>query len=296
MDFQKQYQGYQKLAESALATCISLPRVPWPEQGMPLILSEAMRYSLLSGGKRLRPVLLLAAYHTIQEDLEPVLPFAAAIELIHTYSLIHDDLPAMDNDDLRRGRPTSHKVFGEAIAILAGDAMLTFAFELMSKSSLTNALQAIYTISSRAGASGMIAGQAADIVLSNQQPGQELVSYIHLHKTADLITAPVLVGLQLAQAGVDSQKAGLIYGQSLGLAFQITDDLLDLQGDPSLTGKSGQRDQELGKITWPSVVGVNQAKKDVEKAINDAFSAAGSLGRNAAFFQALALSIPERVK
>ena len=296
MDFQKQYQGYQKQAESALNACISLPRVPWPEQGMPLILSEAMRYSLLTGGKRLRPVLLLAAYHTLHDDLEPALPFAAAIELIHTYSLIHDDLPAMDNDDLRRGGPTSHKVFGEAIAILAGDAMLTFAFELMSKSRLTNALQAICTISSRAGASGMIAGQTADIVLSNQQPGQELVSYIHLHKTADLITASVLAGLQLAQAGEDSQKAGLVYGQSLGLAFQITDDLLDLLGDPSLTGKSGQRDQELGKITWPSVVGVDQAKKDAEKAIKDALTAAGSLGRNAAFFQALALSIPKRVK
>ncbi|NLX83562.1 MAG: polyprenyl synthetase family protein [Clostridiales bacterium] len=294
--FQTHYTALQELIEQALRKAVLEPDKDWPFSGIPKQLAQAMRYSLLAGGKRLRPVLLLAAYESLRVELEPALPFAVAVECIHTYSLVHDDLPSMDDDDLRRGQPTNHKVFGEAMAILAGDALLTLAFELMSTSKLPGALEAINIIASRAGSSGMIAGQTADILMSNQDAGEEMLRYIHQHKTADLITAPILAGLTLAQANSEQLQSGRVYATNLGLAFQITDDLLDLQGDPDVTGKLGQRDAALGKLTWPSVVGVAQAQMDVDAAITLALKAACGLGNNAPFFQALALSIPKRVR
>ncbi|HHT08050.1 MAG: polyprenyl synthetase family protein [Christensenellales bacterium] len=295
-DFQSQYSDLQNRVEQALQAAVPLPLADWPSAGVPTQLAQAMRYSLLAGGKRLRPVLLLAAYGSLHDDLTPALPFAVAVECIHTYSLVHDDLPAMDDDDLRRGKPTNHKVFGEAMAILAGDALLNLAFELMSESKLPRAMDVIKIIASRSGAAGMIAGQTADILMSNQPADQDMVRYIHQHKTADLITAPVLAGLTLAQADEQQLHSGQIYAGNLGIAFQITDDLLDLQGDPVLTGKQGQRDAALGKLTWPAVVGVDQAQADAELAINTAVKAAENLGKNASFFQSLALSIPKRVR
>ena len=194
-DFQSQYSDLQNRVEQALQAAVPLPLADWPSAGVPTQLAQAMRYSLLAGGKRLRPVLLLAAYGSLHDDLTPALPFAVAVECIHTYSLVHDDLPAMDDDDLRRGKPTNHKVFGEAMAILAGDALLNLAFELMSESKLPRAMDVIKIIASRSGAAGMIAGQTADILMSNQPADQDMVRYIHQHKTADLITAPVLAAL-----------------------------------------------------------------------------------------------------
>ena len=255
-----------------------------------------MRYSLLCGGKRLRPVLLLAAYELAEDDISPALPFAAAVEMIHTYSLIHDDLPAMDNDDLRRGRPTSHKVFGEALAILAGDALLSTAFETMSRSGHPRALQALRRIAEASGAGGMIAGQTADILLSNQVPDLMKVRYIHLHKTADLLTAPIIAGLLLCGADSAVLRSGEEYGRNLGLAFQITDDLLDLTGDAGLMGKNVSKDQSLGKMSWPAAAGQQQARSDAGQAVLAAVKASEGFGRQAGFFRALALSVQNRVK
>ncbi len=294
--FLEQYKFYQDKVEEALLELLPLPQEEWPDKGKPRRLVEAMRYSLLSGGKRIRPVLLLAAFHAYSEDLDAALPFAVAVEMIHTYSLIHDDLPAMDDDDLRRGKPTSHKVFGEAMAILAGDALLSEAFELMSESPLPYAQKALNTVVKRAGAGGMIAGQTADILLSGEAGDQRMVRYIHEHKTADLLTAPLVAGLILSGAPFDSIKSAEIYGHNLGLAFQITDDLLDLSGDPGQTGKLGQRDSVLGKQTWPFVVGEEQARVDVQAAVDAAVMVANAFVKNEPFFRSLAISIPERVK
>ena len=295
-EFEQQYDKLKQLVETALQDIIKEPETMWPDPGIPRQLALSMRYSLLAGGKRLRPVILLAAYQANREDVEAALPFALAVEMIHTYSLIHDDLPAMDDDDLRRGKPTNHKVYGEAMAILAGDALLTMAFELMSSSTLDRALQTIHIIASRAGASGMIAGQTADLMSVNQDTGQDMVRYIHQHKTADLLIAPMLSGLTLAGATELQLRFGLAYASSLGLAFQITDDLLDITGDPEITGKQGQRDLAMGKLTWPGVVGTEQARKDACAAVDRAVAAADHLGSSSAFFKSLALSLPERVK
>ena len=296
MDFERQYQRYQSLVEGWLHTALPLPDEEWPAEGMPKRLVEAMRYSLLSGGKRLRPVLLLAAFEPFNGKLEDALPFAGAVELIHTYSLVHDDLPAMDDDDLRRGKPTSHRAFGEAMAILAGDAMLTLAFEWMSAGSQPNALKAIREISRRAGASGMVAGQTADILMGGQPADDNMLRYIHQHKTADLIIAPLVAGVLLGGADAHVENAAAAYGTHLGLAFQITDDLLDARGNPELTGKAGQRDAAMGKLTWPAVVGLEQAERDARDSARQAADLSDAFGRNAGFFRSLALSIPERVK
>lgn len=295
-EFEQQYDKLKQLVETALQDIIKEPETMWPDPGIPRQLALSMRYSLLAGGKRLRPVILLAAYQANREDVEAALPFALAVEMIHTYSLIHDDLPAMDDDDLRRGKPTNHKVYGEAMAILAGDALLTMAFELMSSSTLGQALQAIHIIASRAGATGMIAGQTADLLSANQDAGKKMVHYIHQHKTADLIIAPMLAGLTLAGADDRQKQAGLDYASNLGLAFQITDDLLDITGNPEMTGKQGRRDAALGKLTWPGVAGLQQAQEDAQAAIDRAVAAAEHLGKSSAFFRSLALSVTERVK
>lgn len=288
MDFREKYSYYQNLTENALNGSLPLPQEEWPSLGPPRLLGEAMRYSLLSGGKRLRPVLLLAAYHLKKSLVEPALPFAVAIEMIHCYSLIHDDLPVLDNDDLRRGKPTNHKVFGEALAMLAGDALLTQAFVLMSSSNLPRAKDASAILAARSGPAGMIAGQVADITLSGSKPDFDMVRYIHQRKTADLLTAAILMGLTLTGADERMLAAGEAYGKNLGLAFQITDDLLDLEGDPGLTGKQGNKDQQLGKLTWPSVVGIKKARQDAREAIEQAVKAADAFGKKGAFLRTLA--------
>jgi len=294
--FKARYDEYAAQVELELERLLPLPREDWPESSRPKALAQAMRYSLLSGGKRLRPVLLLAAYRTLREDLAPALPFAAAVEMIHAYSLIHDDLPAMDNDDLRRGQPTSHRAFGEATAILAGDALLNLAFETMLGSGLPRACQAARIIAEKAGAQGMIAGQMADILSEGRSPDPALVRYIHLRKTACLLTAPVMAGLTLSDAGQGMLEAGETYGRELGLAFQITDDLLDLSGTPEQTGKSGGRDAALGKMTWPAAVGFDKARADASAAVDKAVLAAEGFGHQAPFFRSLALSLLERVR
>ena len=250
----------------------------------PQPLRSAMRYSLLLPGKRIRPTLLLAAYHLVKEDWESVLPFACALEMIHTYSLIHDDLPAMDDDELRRGQPTNHRVYGENMAILAGDGLLNMAYETMLNAPFTQAhpaeaVAAMREIARRAGVCGMIAGQTLDVKLEGHEPSRESVRYIHLHKTADLLTAPITAGLMLAGATEEQIEAGRVYGRGIGLAFQIVDDLLDIEGDAALLGKQTGMDAQRGKMTWPAVCGVEQARKDAQAAVDDAVSAMRLFGR-----------------
>ena len=267
-----------------------------PMTGAPDKLREAMRYSLLNGGKRLRGCLLLAACELGGGDAEAALPFAAALEMIHAYSLIHDDLPAMDNDTLRRGKPTNHVVFGEALAILAGDALLTHAVEVMAASGHPNAFPALGEIIRAAGVGGMLAGQTLDVTNEGAEPDIHLVEEIHRGKTAALLTAPVTAGLILAGAEKALVEAGRTYGFHLGMAFQIVDDLLDLEGDPALMGKTLGKDQAEGKLTWPACVGIEQAKRDAETHIKEAVEALSPFGEKAAFLRSLALSTLHRVQ
>ena len=274
---------------------ITEPDAVSPDEGLPpQPLRSAMRYSLLLPGKRIRPVLLLAAYHLVRDDWQCALPFACALEMIHTYSLIHDDLPAMDDDALRRGKPTNHRVFGENMAILAGDGLLNLAYETMLSAPVTaerpaEAVRAMREIAVRAGVSGMIAGQTLDVKLEGHEPTRETVRYIHLHKTADLLTAPVVAGLMLAGASEEQLDAARAYGCGIGLAFQIVDDLLDLEGDAALLGKETGMDAQRGKMTWPSVCGIEQARLDAAQAVEGAVNAMRIFGGKAEFLTDLAV-------
>ena len=288
----KTYEEYRLLAEHALGPMLeSLGSIPDR-------LLEAMRYSLLAGGKRLRPVMLLAACEMAGGDVNTALPFACAIEMIHTYSLIHDDLPAMDNDDLRRGKPTNHKVFGEDLAILAGDGLLNAAAELMARAALgmadTRGIRAMEIIMRHAGVTGMIAGQTRDVLSEGEEPREDLVAYIHSHKTADLLEAPMEAGLALAGAGEEQIRAGYEYGYHLGLAFQMTDDLLDVTGDAALLGKNTGMDAELNKMTWVALRGVEGTEKDAAEQVGLAVRALESMPWEHGFFTELVRGIMTR--
>ena len=226
-------------------------------------LHEAMRYSVFAGGKRLRPRLTLAACEALGADPLEALAPAVAIEMIHTYSLIHDDLPAMDNDDLRRGRPTSHKVFGDAMAILAGDALLTEAFTVLAEQTKNRALipDLVRVISRAAGRAGMVGGQVADMAGEGKAAGLDLVKFIHLRKTAALIAASFECGALCA--GADTSTAGRYRkaGETLGLAFQIIDDVLDETSTPEALGKTPGKDAQAGKLTYPKVIGLDRSRK-----------------------------------
>jgi geranylgeranyl diphosphate synthase type II len=280
MNRAEQYAAYKRRVEEALAAL--------PMAGAPDALREAMRYSLLSGGKRLRGVLTLAACEMAGGEPEGALPFACAVEMIHAYSLIHDDLPAMDNDTLRRGKPTNHVVYGEAVAILAGDALLTHAFEVMAASAHPRALAALREMAAAAGVGGMLRGQTLDVTLEGSAPERALVEDIHRGKTAALLTAPVVAGLILAHAPDEWVEAGRRFGFHLGMAFQIVDDLLDIEGDPALMGKTLGKDQQEGKLTWPACVGVERARQDAAEHIRSAVSALSAFGERAAFLTWLA--------
>ncbi len=232
-------------------------------------LLEAMRYSLEAGGKRLRPVLVMAAYQACLPIGEApchdlVLPFAAALEMIHTYSLIHDDLPAMDNDDLRRGKPTSHKVFGEAAAILAGDALLTEAFSIMAQTKFPGhealLLTVIADIAAASGAFGMAGGQWLDLEAEGKHISAAELENLHRHKTGCLIEVSVTTGAKLAGASGSSLEAMVTYGRSIGLAFQIADDILDVEGGAEAMGKNTGGDARKHKSTYPGLLGLAASK------------------------------------
>ena len=285
----KTFNEYRRIIDEALIpTLSSLGDIPSP-------LWEAMSYSLEAGGKRIRPALLLAACEMAGGDGETALPFACALEMIHTYSLIHDDLPAMDNDDLRRGQPTNHKVFGENVAILAGDGLLNAAAEVMAASAVKigdlRGIRAMEIIMRHAGVTGMIAGQSEDVTSEGQEPKEDIVRYIHEHKTADLLEAAVEAGLALAGAGEDEIGAGREYALHIGLAFQMTDDLLDVTGSEDRMGKSTGKDQEQNKMTWVALKGVEGTAGDARKEIDLAKEALRALPWDTGFFAAFADSL-----
>jgi geranylgeranyl diphosphate synthase, type II len=246
-------------------------------------LVDAMRYSLLGGGKRIRPILLLAAGEALGATPEPLLPFACGIEMIHTYSLVHDDLPAMDDDALRRGRPTSHARYGEALAILAGDALLTDAFAVMSAAALEHAdpgaaIRVVHEIAVAAGGRGMVAGQAEDVAAAGGAADLAAVERIHLRKTGALLCAAVRSGAILGGAASGVLAGLTVYGDRLGLAFQIVDDVLDATAGSEVTGKIGGRDRILGKRTYAELLGVEGARARAFALRDEALRGLGELG------------------
>lgn len=259
--------------EAAMAKSLSA------EWDVPDQLRKAMAYSLEAGGKRIRPALVLAAAEAVHGDegaSEHALPVASAVEHIHTYSLIHDDLPAMDNDDFRRGKPTNHKVFGEAMAILAGDALLTHAFYLVSEVAAKGAVSAEQTLhivadlARLAGPSGMVGGQVADMEGEQGITSIEELEYIHLHKTSDLVIFSATAGGRIGGATELQLKQLAHYGRNIGLAFQIQDDILDLIGDEQKLGKKTNSDVTQSKVTYPFLFGLEESKAKVEKLTHDA--------------------------
>ncbi len=274
-----------------------LPR----ESEQPESIHKAMRYSIFAGGKRVRPVLMLAACEAVGGNLEDSMPAACAMEMIHTYSLIHDDLPAMDDDDFRRGRPTNHKVFGEAIAILAGDGLLTEAFRLISDPRFAvnmppaNRLAIIQEIAVRSGTLGMVGGQVVDMESEGKSDiDLPTVHYIHTHKTGALITASVVAGA--LAGGADDVQLDAIrrYGEAAGLAFQIADDILDIEGSSEDLGKTAGSDQARGKATYPAVMGLEAARKEATKMMDEAMQALESFGSAADPLREIARYIVER--
>jgi geranylgeranyl diphosphate synthase, type II len=243
----------------------ALDRLLPPETEQPASLHKAMRYSIFAGGKRLRPLLALAAAEAVGAQADAVLDEACSLELLHTYTLIHDDLPAMDNDDLRRGMPTSHKVFGEAVAILAGDALQTLGFEVLAPTGTLNRhsperlIEVVGMLAGAAGSCGVIGGQVVDIESEGRQVSRETLAYIHANKTGKLIEAAVMLGAILGGAAPDQRLALSRYGQAIGLAFQITDDILDVTSTRESLGKTPGKDARAGKATYPGLLGMAEA-------------------------------------
>ena len=252
----------------------------------PQRLAESMRYSLFGGGKRIRPLLLLAATEAVGGDIQRALPFACAVELIHTYSLIHDDLPAMDDDAIRRGKPTNHVVFGEGMAVLAGDALLTLAFRVAAQSvadgvSPRHAILAIQELADAAGMHGMVGGQAADLGAEGTVPDLPTVEFIHIRKTGALILAAVRLGAIVGKARPSPLRRLTRYGECFGLAFQIADDILDAEGVMAVTGKVAGRDRARQKVTFPAVVGVPAARQRARDLLEHALDALAPFPRSA---------------
>ena len=241
----------------------------------PVSIHEAMRYSLLAGGKRLRPVLVMAAAEAVGGNRHSILPFAIAAELIHTYTLIHDDLPALDNDDLRRGKPTNHKVFGEAVAILAGDALLTQAFIIMTRAAGMETvppeliLRATHEMAGALGSTGMIGGQVVDLESEGKKINPETLEYIHIYKTGFLIRACIRCGGILGQATEEQVSSLSRFGSHIGLAFQIIDDILDVIGDQEKLGKDIGSDLNKDKATYPALYGLEESRSKAEDLIKE---------------------------
>ncbi|MGQ9512046.1 polyprenyl synthetase family protein [Thermodesulfitimonas sp.] len=283
------------LAEKAHLINQALDAYLPPELTPPVVIHQAMRYSVLSGGKRLRPALVLGAAEAVGGKVEAVLPAACGIELIHCYSLVHDDLPAMDDDDLRRGRPTTHKVFGEAIAILAGDALLTFGFDLLARAGLeadvspVDALKVVREVAVAAGTEGMVGGQVLDIKSPEAgAPAEELIKEIHHRKTAALFVASVRTGAILSRASEEALAALTRFGMSFGLAFQITDDILDVVGEETKMGKRAGSDARKKKLTYPAIFGLAAARERARAAAMEAVAAVEGFGSAAAFLRGAA--------
>ena len=261
------------------------------EKTKPKTLHTAMRYSVFAGGKRLRPVLCLAAAEACGGTISAAMPSACAIECIHTYSLVHDDLPCMDDDDLRRGRPTTHKVFGEGIAVLTGDALLTVAFEILARTKATalhGMTDFLCELSKAAGSSHLIGGQVADVEAENQKVSPEGLEFIHLGKTAAMISVSLRLGAMSANATQAECRSLGKFGTYLGLAFQIVDDILDITQTSEQLGKSAGKDAAAGKATYPAVFGLEKSRKEAARHTNFALGALKPLGERAAFLRGIA--------
>ncbi|KLU61371.1 farnesyl diphosphate synthase [Peptococcaceae bacterium CEB3] len=285
--FKEELQRYATLVEDFLNT------LPWEKN----VLAESMKYSLAGGGKRIRPVLALAAAEMNGGDARKVLPSAAALELIHTYSLIHDDLPAMDDDDYRRGRLSNHKVFGEGTAILAGDALLTYAFELLSRpADVAPELQVrvLREVAEAAGPRGMVYGQVLDLEGEGTSLSLAEIERIHRHKTGAMLKVSARLGGILA--GSDELRLAALtdYAQALGLAFQIKDDILDVEGESEILGKPVGSDQKKGKATYPSLLGLAGARAHLQSQVEQAKESLRLFGQRGEFLRDLADFIAER--
>ncbi len=282
----------QKRVDEALAHWVP------PETEEPFTIHRAMRYSLFAGGKRIRPVLAIAAAEAVSDVTPGIEPAASALELIHTYSLIHDDLPALDNDDLRRGRPTCHKIFGEAIAILAGDALLTLAFEVLSRIECIDAGPRILMVLELATAAGtvggMIGGQVNDIEGEGKFPTAHLLDSIHRAKTGALLRASVRIGGIAAGADREQLEALTCFGEHIGLAFQIVDDVLDVEQSSESLGKTAGKDAQQKKITFPAVYGIERSREMAEQECLKAHLALQGFGNRAARLRELADFIVRR--
>ncbi|HGM1122082.1 TPA: polyprenyl synthetase family protein [Clostridioides difficile] len=269
------------------------------EEGYQKTVIEAMNYSLSAGGKRLRPILTLEACKIVGGNEDEAIPFAIAIEMIHTYSLIHDDLPALDNDDLRRGRPTNHKVYGEAMGILAGDALLNYAFEVMLAGSINKEnpekyLKAINEIAKGAGIYGMIGGQVVDVESENKQIEKEKLDYIHMNKTAAMMVGCMRAGATIGGANFEQMEEITKYAKNIGLSFQIVDDILDIVGDEAKLGKKVGSDIENHKSTYPSLLGLDKSKKIAHNLIDEAKKSIEKLSDDVDFLKGLAEYIIDR--
>ena len=299
MEFKENLKKYQNLINSELEKYVRKEK--YPEE----ILNESMGYSLMAGGKRLRPILILATYKLFKEDIEECMPFAVAIEMVHNFSLIHDDLPEVDNDDFRHGKPTNHKRFGHATALLAGDGLLNNAYIVISDEilySIENQYKENSIRKARAfnefskAVDRMIAGEYLDTELEGKQISNETLEYIHINKTGALLKLCVRTGAILAGASeTDLQKLS-VYADKIGLAFQIKDDILSEEGNPEEMGKPVGNDKKLGKCTYVSYYGLDGAKKELEKITNEAIEQLKTYGEKAEFLRQLATYIKERNK
>jgi geranylgeranyl diphosphate synthase, type II len=280
-----------KIVDRKLEKCLDRLSEECPTQ-----LREAMKYSLLSPGKRLRPILCLLSAESLGADLSAALPAAASLEMIHCYSLIHDDLPAMDDDDLRRGRPTCHIQFDEATAILAGDGLQALAFDtiLANIEDPAMAVQSCRVLARAAGCEGMVAGQCDDLLAEKQGGNKDLLHSIHARKTGAMIRASVLLGGIAAGADQPQLEMLRIYGDSIGIAFQIVDDLLDVEGSAENTGKRTGKDQEKGKLTFPGIYGVEASRNQAGQLVEQAIQALEPLGSAADSLRDLARYITDR--
>lgn len=268
-----------------------------------ITLYDSMRYSLTAGGKRIRPVLLMAACEFCGGKAEEALPYACAMEYIHTYSLIHDDLPCMDDDELRRGVPTNHMVYGEAVATLAGDGLQSAAYEAMQRDmllyfdnfdALKSRIRAAYEIVKGAGVTGMVAGQIADVEAENKRCSKELLDYIHITKTAAMIIGAVRAGARLGSCTDEELENLTIYAENLGLAFQVCDDILDVEGDQQLMGKETGHDEANSKATYPALHGLEESKKKLRELTDAAKNALADYYDNAELFVELAETLASR--
>ena len=285
MNFIKKLKNWQELINNRLDQ--ALP----PAHVQPKQLHDAIRHSMSAGGKRLRPILVMAAHEIFPGDLDPM-PAALAIECIHTYSLIHDDLPAMDNSDLRRGKPSCHKAFDEATAILAGDALQPLAFEILSSFYFDDpelALDLIQILARTSGSKKLVGGQMQDLLAEGSTPDEEILSYIHTNKTAAMIEASLQMGFRIGGKGRDMEKISLIgkVGNSLGLAFQAVDDLLDITQTSDQLGKDAHHDNQSGKVTWISLKGKDEARRLAREHSDNALESLTSIGGDSGFLSEL---------